>query len=164
MESDVVSAVRRRLESQATEQAERLELASRQLAETRKRTEEHNQKFVHDVHRLVQRLRESNAARRAAGRGSGGTLSFRAEDADQHDEFPGPVARPRPATTGAPDEEPGSVLRRAQERPQPPPVPQSPPAAQAPERARPAPPRRVPPRRPPVDDGDDDFSDQSWLR
>jgi hypothetical protein len=167
MESDVVAAVRRRLEGQAREQVERLELASQQLAETQKRTEEHNQKFVKDVHRLVQRLRESNAARKAAGRGSGGTLSFRGEDAEPPaDEFPGPVVRPQRAE-GAPDEEPGSFLRPVQERPQPPAPagPGVPPAAQAPERTRPSPsPRRVPPRRPPADEDADDFSGQSWLR
>jgi hypothetical protein len=166
MESEAVAAVRRRLEGQAREHTERLELASRQLAETRKRTEETNAKFVHDVHRLVQRLRESNAARKAAGRSGPGTLSFDAEDVEPDDAFPGSAPR---RTEGGPadDEQQGSVLQRAQQRPlaTPPPAPAEPqrPTPPAPP-PHPAPPRRVPPRRPAAGDSDDDFSGQTWLR
>jgi hypothetical protein len=152
MESDAVAAARRRLESQAREQTDRLALASRQFAETRRRTEEHNQKFVRDVHRLVRRLRESNAARTA-----GATLSFRDEDAEPAaEEFPGPAVRRPPRAEEPAGDEPGGFLRPVRERP---------PPAPAAERPQPVPPaRRVPPRRPPADDDGDDLSGQSWLR
>jgi len=171
MESEAVAAVRRRLEGQAREHTERLELASRQLAETRKRTEETNAKFAHDVHRLVQRLRGSNAARKAAGRSGPGTLSFDAEDVEPDDAFPGSVPRPQRTEGGPADEEQqGSFLQRVQQRPQatPPPAPATPAEPQRPTSPapppHPAPPRRVPPRRPAAEDSDDDFSGQTWLR
>ncbi|GGM51460.1 hypothetical protein GCM10012275_22940 [Longimycelium tulufanense] len=149
MEGEAVVALRRQLDGISREQADRLELAARRVAETEKQTAERNTEFSQKALRLAERVRADAMARNPmTPKKKPDTLALGQveEDEEENRHFSYPV--PPRAEQVAPAEPPSAS------------PPWSAPAAQAgPQRsARPA------ARRPmPGDDDDEDFSQQSWL-